>query len=81
LPTPPRRPPPGPAAPLPPPAGTPDEFKAIVRRSYKLIVQLGPAAPGRLVAAYEAFVTAVPAGSDDVEALGDALDDVYHEAR
>jgi molecular chaperone DnaK len=84
LPPPPPEPEPEPpAAPvLPPlPAETPDEFKAIARRSYKTIDRLDPEPGERLRAAYLAFVAAVVAGSDDVEELGDALDDVFHEVR
>ncbi|CRK59397.1 Chaperone protein DnaK [Alloactinosynnema sp. L-07] len=88
LPTPPSdlpRPPgaatPGPAAPPPPPASTPDEFKAIARRSFKLIGQLPPPDRARLVEAYTRFVEAVAAGGDDVEDLGDELSDLFYQLR
>jgi len=65
----------------PPPAGIPDEFKAIARRSFKMIGQLPPAENAQLLATYTAFVTAVDAGSPDVEELGDALDDLFRQLR
>jgi hypothetical protein len=79
LPKPPGRddPPPVPA-PQPPPADTPAEFTRIAWRSYELIEQLSPAECEELLDAYIAFVDAVNAGSPDLEALGDALDDAFH---
>lgn len=61
-----------------PPTETPDEFRSIVRRSYKLLQQ--PLEPGKreqLAAAYTAFVAAAKSGATDLEILGDSLADVY----
>ena len=65
----------------PPPAQTPDEFKAIARRSFKLVGQLPPPDSAKLAAAYTAFVTAVQAESDEVESLGDELSDLFYQFR
>jgi hypothetical protein len=46
-----------------------------------MLDQLPPAESTRLLAAYNAFVTAVRDGSPDVEELGDALDDLFHQLR
>src|SRR5262249_46257162 len=82
LPKPPSRPA-RPAAPelVPPPDQTPPDFKAVARRSYKMLGQLSEAEGAELRAAYLAFVAAVERDADDVEDLGDALDDVFHQFR
>ena len=65
-----------------PPADTPEQFKSIARRSFKLASQL-PASEKRekLLAAYTKFVNAVQAKSPEVEELGDTLDDTYVECK
>jgi len=71
-------------APLPAPAevqGIPDEFKSVVRRSFKLVEQLPPADRAKLAAAYTAFIAAVRTESPDVEDLGDALSDLFYQLR
>ncbi|MGD9526063.1 MAG: hypothetical protein AB7V44_04675, partial [Pseudonocardia sp.] len=64
-----------------PPAETPAEFRAVARRSFKLIAQLEAADGARLAGAYRAFVAAVQQGSDDVEDLGDQLTDLFYELK
>jgi molecular chaperone DnaK len=81
LPKPPGASAPGPAPLQPPPTQTPDEFKTVARRSFKLVGQLPPTDSARLAAAYTAFVTAVQAGSDEVEYLGDELSDLFYQLR
>jgi hypothetical protein len=58
----------------------PAEFKSIVRRSQKLILERPSP---RLVAALNKFVTSLNRGaaSDDLEELGDELADVYEDSR
>jgi molecular chaperone DnaK len=70
-----------PAIPLPP-ENTPEQFKSIVRRSYKQINQLA-LSPQRdaLLVAYRAFVQAVEANSPDLIDLGDDLEDIYIRTR
>jgi molecular chaperone DnaK (HSP70) len=81
--------PPMPTAPPAAPAGdglvlptveVPAEFKSIVRRSQKLILERPSP---RLVAALNKFVTSLNRGaaSDDLEELGDELADVYEDSR
>jgi molecular chaperone DnaK len=65
----------------PPPAETPDEFKAIARRVFKLIPQLTPPGRDQLTAKYSEFVAAVQSGRSDVEEIGDDLDDLFRELR
>ncbi|MCP4263682.1 MAG: Hsp70 family protein [Planctomycetes bacterium] len=65
-----------------PPANTPDQFKSIARRSFKLVSQLSASEKReRLLAAYMAFVKAVQTQATNVEKLGDALDDTYVECK
>jgi len=58
----------------------PDEFKSIRRRAQK---QIERKFDGKLLAAYNAFVTALNNGiaGDELEELGDQLEDAYHDAR
>lgn len=74
--------PPAPPAVPKPPENTPEQFKSIVRRSYKQINQL-PSSPERdaLLAAYQTFVQAVETSSPDLIDLGDDLEDAYLETR
>jgi len=65
----------------PPPEQVPAEFKAVARRSFKLVGQLSPPERERLATAYTAFVEAVLASSPEVEELGDVLDDTFHELK
>jgi molecular chaperone DnaK len=69
---------------MPPPLSgkTPDEFKSIARRSYKLLTQM-PMSDKRnqLMEAYTAFVNAVENDSPDVEDLGDTLGDLYMDCK
>jgi molecular chaperone DnaK (HSP70) len=69
---------------MPPPLSdnTPEEFKSIARRSYKLLTQL-PMSEKRnqLMAAYTAFIKAVESNSPEVEDLGDTLGDVYMDSK
>ena len=69
---------PGAAALAPPPAQTPEQFKAIARRSFNKLSQL-PASEkrDRLLADYLAFVAAVQSGSENLEMVGDELADTY----
>jgi molecular chaperone DnaK len=65
----------------PPPENTPEEFRSIARRAYKLLQQpLDPTAAARLGTAYEQFTAAVRGGGE-VEDLGDKLGDVYIEVK
>jgi len=74
-------PPPAPTIP-PPPVETPEQFKSIARRSFKLVSQLSPSEKrDKLLAAYSAFVKAVETQSPDLEELGDVLDDTYMECK
>jgi len=61
----------------PPPEDTPADYRMVARRAYKDIPRLDPEPQAELRAAYLAFVAAVPAGSAEVEELGDTLFDVY----
>jgi molecular chaperone DnaK len=70
-----------PASLPPPPEQTPDEFKTVARRSYKLVPQLPEPRQAELASAYLAFVIAVRNGSDEVESLGDKLSDVFYQYR
>ena len=65
-----------------PPANTPEQFKSIARRSFKLVSQL-PASEKRekFLTAYKKFINAVQTKSSDLEELGDALDDTYMECK
>ena len=81
---------PAPAAPssdkaLPmPPENVPDEFKATVRRSYKLLNKLEPRKDRQqLEDIYREFVEAVLSGepADEVQDLGDELDDTFRKFR
>jgi len=77
-------PPPSSSEPVtdPPPATTPEEFRSIARRCYKLLQQpMDPAKRAELSRAYNAFVAGVNSGADDLESLGDALADVYMVSR
>jgi molecular chaperone DnaK len=65
-----------------PPENTPPEFRSIARRSYKLLQQpMDAAARRELTMAYNAFLAAVRSNAADVESLGDALADVYEDAK
>ena len=62
----------------------PDEFKAIARRSYKLISKMQPGRERQqLEDIYLEFVEAVQAGSpiNEVQDLGDELDDTFRKFR
>jgi molecular chaperone DnaK (HSP70) len=67
----------------PPPETTPEEFRSIARRSYKLLQQpMDAAKQQRLRTAYDKFVAAVAAGGGaGVEDLGDELGDAYLECK
>ena len=70
------------AAPVPPPETTPEEFRSIARRSYKLLQQpMDAAKRQRLQASYDKFVAAVGNGSPGLEDLGDDLGDAYLECK
>jgi molecular chaperone DnaK len=62
----------------PPPENTPDEFKSLARRSYKLASQLPAQRRAELASAYLTFVIAVQNDSAEVEDLGDKLSDVFY---
>lgn len=65
-----------------PPANTPEQFKSIARRSFKLVSQLPDSEKRtKLLAAYMAFVQAVQAQSPNIDDLGDILDDTYLECK
>jgi molecular chaperone DnaK len=67
-----------------PPENVPDEFKAIVRRSYKQINKMPEDKPRqKLEDIYLEFIEAVQAGAalDEIQNLGDELDDVFRESR
>jgi molecular chaperone DnaK len=68
----------------PPPVDTPEQFKSIVRRSFKLVSQT-PQSPGRdkLLTAYIAFVNAVESHQPEpeVQDLGDELEDTYIDCK
>jgi hypothetical protein len=58
------------------------EFRSIARRCFYLLGQpLDSAKKLRLQEAYFEFVAAVNNGADNLEKLGDALDDVYLELK
>jgi molecular chaperone DnaK len=98
LPRPPLPKPPQPAAPaqqtadipvvaasiLEPPAETPEQFKSITRRSFKLVSQMSPS-PNRdkLLAAYTAFANAVlnHLPESEIQNLGDDLEDTYIDCK
>jgi molecular chaperone DnaK len=61
----------------PPPENTPDEFKILTRRSYKLASQLPAQRRAELASAYLTFVIAVQNDSAELQDLGDKLDDVF----
>ena len=67
-----------------PPADTPEQFKSIVRRSFKLVSQM-PQSPARdkLLAAYTAFVNAVDSRQPEpqIQDLGDELEDTYIDCK
>lgn len=66
----------------PPPTGTPAEFRSIARRCFNMLDQpLDSAKKSRLQDAYAKFIAAVNNGADNLEKLGDALDDVYLELK
>jgi molecular chaperone DnaK len=62
----------------PPPENTPDEFKSVARRSYKLAAQLPAPHRAELSSAYLTFVIAVQNCSGEVEDLGDKLSDLFY---
>jgi molecular chaperone DnaK len=65
-----------------PPEGTPEEFRSIARRTYKLLMQpMDSSKRERLQRAYEQFVSAVKKGGGDIEEIGDALADVYQDCK
>ena len=63
-----------------PQAEVPSQFKSIVRRSQKVLLR--KTAP-ELATAYNEFIAALNAGApaEDLENLGDDLEDAYHDAR
>jgi molecular chaperone DnaK len=65
-----------------PPVETPEEFRSITRRSYKLLQQpMDAAKRAQLADAYNAFDAGVKSGAADLEGLGDALADVYGDTK
>ena len=64
-----------------PPAGVPEQFKSIARRSFRKLGTLEGDQHRLLLGAYLAFVRAVEAKAPDVEDLGDALEEAYLEVR
>jgi molecular chaperone DnaK len=67
-----------------PPADTPEEFKSIARRSFKLVSQMTQSpARDKLLAAYAAFVTAVESHrpESEIQDLGDELGDIYIDSK
>lgn len=64
-----------------PPAGVPEQFKSITRRSFRKLGTIEGDQHRLLLDAYLAFVRAVETKAPDVEDLGDMLEEAYLEVR
>jgi hypothetical protein len=61
----------------------PDEFKSIVRRANKMLLDRADDPPKHLVNAFNKFIARLNDGAkgDDLVEAGDELEDVYHDCR
>jgi molecular chaperone DnaK len=75
--------PPSPESTVSPPSeDVPEAFRRIAQRSYSLLGELAPSPQrDKLLATYRAFLDAVQAHPADLESVGEALENVYHDCR